>query len=381
MHVQIFHNVVWSRYKGAVFSALYKLGHASGWNLAFIQIAETETGRVSLSPVDYSFHTYPHRVLHKKQYEQIGTVGLSVQLFWMAVRSRANMIILPGFHRPEYFAMLAGCILARKRRAVFSDSTLNDRPQTFTKSALKRVFFGLCHGYFTYGERGAQFLVKHGARPERIFLRCQAAALPVSYSAETARSMRLAKGPPADRPRVLYVGRLSAEKSLDTLLVAFAEFSHRHPAAELVIIGTGPEKASLEQLGAALGIADRARFTGAKSAQELEEEYARASFLVLPSLSEPWGLVVNEAMSYGCPALVTTACGCVPELVQPGLTGYTFTAGDSTELAEKMEQAVAAFSDHRVTTANCLGLMAKYTPEVAGQMILEGCKKIIERTL
>ena len=62
--------------------------------------------------------------------------------------------------------------------------------------------------------------------------------------------------------------------------------------------------------------------------EEIGRLFERGAALVLPSHSEPWGLVVNESLSYGCPVVVSDICGCVPDLVLDGVTGYSFPVGD-----------------------------------------------------
>ena len=69
---------------------------------------------------------------------------------------------------------------------------------------------------------------------------------------------------------------------------------------------------------------------------------AGADCLVLPSDgTETWGLIVNEAMACGTPAIVSTACGCTPDLIVQGETGYSFKLGDVQGLAECLRRFVA----------------------------------------
>jgi glycosyltransferase involved in cell wall biosynthesis len=99
--------------------------------------------------------------------------------------------------------------------------------------------------------------------------------------------------------------------------------------------------------------------------------------LVLPSHSEPWGLVVNESLSYGCPVVVSNVCGCVPDLVIDGVTGYSFEVGNVGALAAAM-LLTADMSADRVGVANrCLEVIAGFTPERAASQILDGCTRMI----
>ena len=83
------------------------------------------------------------------------------------------------------------------------------------------------------------------------------------------------------------------------------------------------------------------RFEGFKNQSELPRYYAAADVLVLPSESETWGLVVNEAMASGLPAIVSKAVGCSPDLIQEGVTGYTYPVGDAAALAQRIEELMS----------------------------------------
>ena len=83
---------------------------------------------------------------------------------------------------------------------------------------------------------------------------------------------------------------------------------------------------------------------------EIGELFMPSAALVLPSHSEPWGLVVNESLSYGCPVVVSNVCGCVPDLVIDGVTGYSFPVGNIEALSKAM-LLTAEMSADRVAVA------------------------------
>jgi glycosyltransferase involved in cell wall biosynthesis len=104
----------------------------------------------------------------------------------------------------------------------------------------------------------------------------------------------------------------------------------------------------------------------------------RSDALVLPSHSEPWGLVVNEALSYGCPVVVSDICGCVPELVLEGITGYSYPCGDVPALSAVMLAVAGLVPDRAAVATRCLGLIEQYTVDNAALEILGGCVRIIK---
>jgi glycosyltransferase involved in cell wall biosynthesis len=103
-----------------------------------------------------------------------------------------------------------------------------------------------------------------------------------------------------------------------------------------VFVGSGELEPALRADAEALGA--RAHFAGFKNQSELPRYYAAADVLVLPSDGgETWGLVVNEAMACGLPAIVSDAVGCAPDLIEEGRTGFTFPVGDCAQLALRLE--------------------------------------------
>jgi glycosyltransferase involved in cell wall biosynthesis len=264
--------------------------------------------------------------------------------------------------------------LRRKTRAVFCDSTAYDRPRKFTKDVAKRLFFSLCHGFFGYGQRSREYLQSLGVNPRYIYHRCQAAALALDYNPELAARKRVAaQKTTGAKMTFIYVGRISPEKGLDTLLRALALATEADRDITLKMIGAGPIADQLKQQADELGISAHVHWAGSMNVEQLSDAYAHATAMILPSTSEPWGLVVNEALSYGCPVIVSHRCGCVPELVIDGVTGYSFTAGDEQQLAGLMLKFRQSFQDSQTSGTTCINHMAQFTPQRAAQQIIEGC--------
>ena len=82
----------------------------------------------------------------------------------------------------------------------------------------------------------------------------------------------------------------------------------------------------------------RSHFAGFQNQSELGRYYSAADCLILPSLTETWGLVVNEALQFGIPAIVSDKVGCHPDLIVEGKTGFVFPAGDDQRLADQLSK-------------------------------------------
>jgi glycosyltransferase involved in cell wall biosynthesis len=377
MRVAIYHNILWSKYKGVVFSRVHLDGEPRGVTPSFIQIAETEEIRIGLGGVDLSYHQYPFRLLFRGSYTKAPLFRRIGALARDLYKHPVDLVIMPGYHRAEYWAMLAVCIVLRRKRAVFCDSTTADRPRVAWRDLAKRWFFGWCNGFFCYGTRSKEYLMSYGVSESKIAFRCQAAALPHDYSeakvlAHYASNWRGR----ADQPHFVYVGRLSSEKGLEDLFSAFCILHQRFPRARLDFIGAGPLKEHLKRRAAGLKMTHAISFPGSKSLDEIAVLFQTCTALVLPSHSEPWGLVVNEALSYGCPVVVSSVCGCTPDLVRDGVTGYSFEVGNVDDLVRALD-SVRCLSDNRPAVAQqCLEVISEYTPARAATQILDGCLRM-----
>jgi glycosyltransferase involved in cell wall biosynthesis len=108
---------------------------------------------------------------------------------------------------------------------------------------------------------------------------------------------------------VTNVGRLTIQKGLPNLLHAFKEVVAREPKTFLLIVGDGEQKIELIQLAADLGIGANVFFTGFQRGKKYRDAYTVSDLFVMPSISEPFGLVALEAIGYGTPVLISKQSG------------------------------------------------------------------------
>ena len=182
------------------------------------------------------------------------------------------------------------------------------------------------------------------------------------------RQKVLAKGFPEDRTHVHYIGidtqaiqpraaldeslnilhvaRLVEKKGTEFLIRAFAGIAQKAPRVQLIIIGDGPLKRSLQKLVSSLDLDRRVRFLGARTHSEVMDWIAKAVFVALPSVrassgdSEGLGMVLLEAGALGVP-LIGTRHGGIPEAIIHGQTGYLVAERNVGELAARMGDMLA----------------------------------------
>jgi glycosyltransferase involved in cell wall biosynthesis len=98
------------------------------------------------------------------------------------------------------------------------------------------------------------------------------------------------------------------------------------------IAGHGPLRAKIEESIVQLGLQDRVELLGHVPYQKLPALYRAADLYLQPSVSEPWGLAVNEAMACALPVIVSDRCGCREDLVRDGENGFLFDPLDPESL-------------------------------------------------
>ena len=164
-----------------------------------------------------------------------------------------------------------------------------------------------------------------GVRSDRVFV--------ATNSVSPRPVHKTSRGPIADVPTILFVGRLQPRKHVDFLLRACADMPVPRP--HLIVVGDGPERSALESL--ARSVLPTAEFAGARHASELEPLFARADLFVLPGTG---GLAVQEAMAHALPVIVARGDGTQDDLVRDG-NGWQIPADDAAALVAALRTALS----------------------------------------
>jgi glycosyltransferase involved in cell wall biosynthesis len=138
-----------------------------------------------------------------------------------------------------------------------------------------------------------------------------------------------------DSRMVFFVGRLVYEKGVQTVIEAMPKVLEEVPDLRFLVAGTGPHTRALQVMIDELGLADKIKLLGFVDADVLVKFYKCADLTVVPSLYEPFGMVVLEAMVAGCPVIVADTGG-LKEIVVHEETGLCFKPGNPESLAQAM---------------------------------------------
>lgn len=284
---------------------------------------------------------------------------------WEALGSfRPHAALVLGWQHRSLLEAMAACRLSGVPVVLRGESNLL-RERAGWKAFGHRALFAQASAFLAIGEANAAFFRGRGVSADRIVMakycvdndRFRSASL--ALAAERAQ-LRAAWGIEDGRFCVLFAGKLEPKKRvLDVLSAAHTVQSAGLPVHAL-IVGAGEQMAEAQRFVAAHGV--RATFAGFLNQTQLPQAYAAADALVLPSdAGETWGLVCNEAMASGIPAIVSERVGCANDLVLDGRTGGVATFGDPQSIARILSAWIADPSLYASVRANAQRHVESYS--------------------
>lgn len=256
---------------------------------------------------------------------------------------------------------------------VMSESNEHDRPRRAVVEWCKAKILKLCDAALVGGEKHAEYLERLGFPRERIAFGHN--VVDNAHFALPRESAPIDDGF-TSASYFLVVARLVPEKNIATIIRAYARYRSATKISpwRLVICGTGPEEASLRSLTRHFGLEDDVRFMGFCSYELLPAIYQHAGALVHLSTSEPWGLVVNEALAAGLPVIVSRCCGCCSELVRDGVNGFIVDPLDTERVAELMSALAEGRYDRSMLVEAGKQIIASFGPERFGEGLREAIR-------
>jgi glycosyltransferase involved in cell wall biosynthesis len=208
------------------------------------------------------------------------------------------------------------------------------------KEAVKRIVFSHADAVFTTGSDGRRTAERYGSERRRVFVLphfVDCGYLTTRLAAAAARRSALRAELSIRGVTFLYVGRLWNGKGLDYLVDAFRTLvSTTGLEATLVLAGDGPDESRLRRRALDEGL--HVIFPGFYQRDRLARIYALADVFVFPTLGDPFGHVVEEAMSCGLPVISTSAAGEIGDRIDDGRDGFIVPPRDSRALFERMQQ-------------------------------------------
>jgi glycosyltransferase involved in cell wall biosynthesis len=302
------------------------------------------------------------------------------ELGWGPRSQRPAALLLTGWH---FFGLVQLFLAAKLRRipVLLRMDSNGFRPRSWILAFIYRVLFRGVDVVLTVGTANARWCRLNGIPPARMVPSPH--FVDNAYFSEKAATLRLQRQQlrqrwqiPVDAFCFLFAGKLQPKKRPQDLLEAFAlmKAQGKIPGRplHLLMVGTGEMEASCRTHVEALQLP--VSFVGFLNQSEMPGAYAVSDCLVLPSdHGESWGLVVNEAMACGLPAIVSDLVGCAEDLVQSGVTGDVVPCANPEALAQSL--ITMASNPERAARMGEMArelVLTKYTIEAAAAGIHKG---------
>lgn len=243
-------------------------------------------------------------------------------------RFAPHSVVVHGYY---HVSMLLALLSASSFSRVYlrgESNFLGDsfRPRPRTNRFLVRLLLRRLHGVAAIGSENARFYRELGVSQSRIFMTPYSVDnhyFQSRVSPAQAIALRESLGIPVNATVLGFVGKLSDVKGSLELLTAFERVKPDLPNVHLVFVGDGPNGDEMRRRASSCS---RTHLVGFQRQEALAGWYQAFDTLVLPSLFEPWGLVVNEAMNYSIPVLVSDRVGAAYDLVEGHDSGWIFRA-------------------------------------------------------
>jgi glycosyltransferase involved in cell wall biosynthesis len=300
-------------------------------------------------------------------------------------RGRFDACIVNGWYLKSYLQAIRACGRLGVPAIVRGDSQLKgprSRMATVAKYLPYRWLLRRVDAHLFVGKANRAYLRHYGVRPERLFFaphfvdnaRFAADAARAKETGDATR-LRIGSGATDASTVFLFAGKLIEKKRPADFVDALASLARDGYDVRGMVVGSGPDEAGLRVRAAS--VQAPVTFAGFQNQTQIAPFYAAADCLVLPSDGrETWGLVVNEGMATGLPAIVSDAVGCGPDLIEEGRTGFTYPVGDVAQLAGRMGDMVGRRPDQRsLMRAAVLSRIENYSCAAA----VEGTLRALEQ--
>lgn len=286
-------------------------------------------------------------------------------------RERFDAFLVLGWQTKSYWQAMRACWATHTPVMVRGDSQLGEgRPsiRAWARMVTHRAFIPRFAACLAVGVRSEAYFRFYGARrvvrsPHFVDNEHFASGA----AAADVEAIRRAWGVPENSLVAAFVGKLQPIKRPVDIIEAVAASGRAD--IHVVYVGDGELRDACRSAAARLGVP--VTMAGFQNQNALPGAYAAMDVLVLPSGSETWGLVVNEAMACARPALVSTAAGCVPDLIREGVTGFSFAAGDVVTLGREMGSLASSPDLRAKLGAAAREHIAPFTASAAAAGILE----------
>ncbi|MBP6385064.1 MAG: glycosyltransferase family 4 protein [Pseudarcicella sp.] len=377
--ILILHNILWAHYKSVLFQEIDKICPPD-LEILVLQIAKNEIGRKSMETSIKNEWQYSFHLLFDDYIENIPLLAKIKATLKFIIQYKPDVINITGYGvDPVMPIVIIWAKLNNVKLVISSESTSFDAGKSFLKEKFKSFLVDSAKGFITFGSLSKQYLIELGANTDAFFVDNAAVVddRKIKQIFDQAKANKFEVRDLKTKHNFVYVGRFSPEKNLSLLLENFKKVKVNCPEASdwgLLMIGDGTEKAMIQSYVTENQLNDVV-FVPSIPWYEVPQYFTVSDCLLLTSNSEAWGLVVNEAMICGLPAIVSSQCGCAPDLIKSN--GFVFDLKDPNSLFQAMLSMVKLSPEKRIDAQfKSLEIVKKFNVNAVANRIIECFHKI-----
>lgn len=378
MRVLIIHNILWTHYKSVLFEAIEKQ-KTENMEICVLQIAKNDISRKNMSSLEVNYQ-YSYKLLYDDFIENIPTLNKVQAVLGYIWSYKPDVVNVTGWAGDLSLTLsIVFSFLLGKKVVISNESTSFDHQRSFFKELLKKVLVKMSNGFIAFGKTSKEYLIELGAKPDQ-FIEQKGAVVDDKKIREVFEKAKIEHYLPdviKTSYNFIYVGRIIGVKNIPILVRAFQNLKSKIVEAEnwgLIILGNGLLDEEIEKL---IEVQNKHIYKfNAVDWQGVPKYFSQSDCLVLPSNSEPWGLVVNEAMICGLGVIVSDSCGCKDDLVQDN--GYIFESGNQNSLENAMKSFVMDKPKIEIMKSNSLEIIKDFKVDEVAKRIVNGFQRIYQ---
>ena len=290
----------------------------------------------------------------------------------ICIRGKYDAVIITGYDTISALLAVFLSSLHGIKILFRTEADLGNPYSQGLKKLLKKIFLGrflsFCHGVLYSCEKNKEYFKHFGVSENKIF--------PVLSSVDNeyfqserqkyvdSNILKDSLSISSESIVLLFVGRLTNRKRPMDILAAFLQLQNQSVCNPvfLVIVGDGPMRRKME-LFIERNNFHNVFFAGFKNQSEISQYYAMADILILPSEYDPTPKVINEAMNFALPILVSNCVGTANDLVEHGVNGYVFDVGNIDKIVTYIRELAINRKLRNNMGARSLERVAMWSPE------------------
>jgi glycosyltransferase involved in cell wall biosynthesis len=271
-------------------------------------------------------------------------INVRQQIFKALSQFRPRAVAIPGWSEPFALYLLSWCRRNRIPAVLMTDSFAHEQEGRQSGEFIKSLIVKEFSSAVVSGDRSRDYVVRLGMPEEFVFDGFDVVDNDYFWTSSCSINFRKNKSIRSPQNFILFVGRLVPRKNVLGLINAYDDAQSQSASAlpSLVILGDGNQRDLIVSRLEKSPFKNRIHLLSSADYSELPDFYTRALFVVLPSIAETWGLVVNEALASGCPVLVSRHAGSA-QLVKSNVNGLLFDPLKEGDLACKLIMMLQSF--------------------------------------